>query len=1045
MRTLDPEIRQSVDGLLLQAATVGAFDPRVLVGTADGQVERRVLVALAELSGEVRTEAGTRWMLNPDVRRAVLKAAGAERARAAASRTEPTDQFGTFLQDVLFDRPVDAGRLDTPALDALFTARQFVEQAEIVAGRGSAEVNRVIARREAEAALRVVLPTPLVGRRRELGMLHRFVETGTVGADTRGAEAWPEGSPPIIAVTGVGGAGKSALLAELVVQLREAGNSREQPVAVLDFDLPALASADPLELLFALTRQLGHARPNLDEALSGFRSQCRRTIGQEELPSGNYDRRASHQSVALSLLGPIIAGSDLALTPVVLVLDTFEEILVRGETETRFIFEWLDAVRREGQLRELRVILAGRASPVEVAPNLADRVVDTLVLGDLGERDALTMLYGDLQRSGLSYAPVRELVGTFGGNPLVLRILAQFARANGADELGALVTGEEMPADKVAGELAQRFLYNRILERIRDEEVKKLASLGLVLRRVTPQLLREVLAELCGFEHPERMDWDALFAKLRTQVWLVENEGARVRHRRDLRRLVLPQILSSNRERALNIHRAAVEYFSRGDAPGFTADEREAERMYHVYSLPDHPPIDRSSAGGLWLALGMDVEELPLATRALLKHHTGRLCTREERGTLPAELQEEQWTLERRMYRSHGLEATIVGLDTPDDFYDTASAAPDGLSLRDSEGFPDLERVDAYLQTGRFHTVAGLARAAYGGYLREEWRENTRTKAEQVVWYVFLAGLAEPIEPAAINDLCETARRRYLRPGPERGTEEGRLFTAALVLGIAATHSSHRCRDVAGEMLRRGRAGTVHRAATFVDLREAAMIHAAGFGAVLPELDIAGHLLPVLAPGFLPDPEREATFGWRAVREELERTGQLRHLETDWRRWRRDPPTLGTLEALTAAYARTKIRLDARELRSPETLPYLLRGTTPELHGLVRNALLQLVERAVSLEELGDRLRENTAVWPRELLSGQLTTNLRHDARRWCATMVDCADRAGMLSLVTDFLREQPASEFYAGAWLLDQYEQLLLAWPGVDAVSIGPSPWSTL
>lgn len=669
-------------------------------------------------------------------------------------------------------------------------------------------MNRAIARRELDAALRVVLPTPLVGRRREIATLRRFVETGTVGGVESGANPWPEGSPPIISLTGVGGTGKSALLATLMELLRDTADGPVRPVVILDFDLPALSSTDPLELLFTLSRQVGHARPELDEALSGFRVECRRTLGLEELSSGSYDSRAHHQSVALSALGPIIKKSDLASTPVVLVLDTFEEILVRGEVETRFVFKWLDAVRREGQFRELRVIIAGRASSADVVPDLANRVLDTLDLTDLGDREAVELLSADLARSE-SWAPVEKLVRTFGGNPLVLRILAQFARANGTDELYALVEGEPMTGEKVTGELAQRFLYERILDRIRDEEMKKLASLGLVLRRVAPELLREVLGGPCGFEHPERTDWDALFAKLRMQVWLVENEGARVRHRRDLRRLVLPQILSANRERALGIHRAAVEYYSRRDTPGFTANEREAERLYHEYSLPNHPQIDSSNAGSLWLALGMDVEELPAATRALLKHHTGRLCTPDEWTTLPPELQEAQRKLERRMYRSRGDEVALVAMDLDLDdrvnFDDSARAGLGGRSLRDSEGFPDLERVDAYLQTGRFDTVAELAGAAYQGYLRQEWRKVSREDAKQVVWYVFLAGLVEPVDPTIIADLCEAARRRYLRPGPERNTEKAGCSPQRCCSGLgrrglhaAAARSPARCSDGSG-------------------------------------------------------------------------------------------------------------------------------------------------------------------------------------------------------------------------------------------------------
>jgi hypothetical protein len=1040
----EPAAGAAIDGILLRAATVGAFDPRKLVAVASLEESPKVLSELAERCNEVRTEAGMRWMLTPDVRRTVLKAAGPSRLREAAERTPPSDPFGEYLQEVLFGRAVNAREMDTPALDALLAARQFVEQAGITPERRSAEVNRAIARRDADAALRVVLPTPLVGRRRELAALRSFVENGYVDPPVPGMPGQREDSPPILAVTGVGGAGKSALLAELVAGLRSVDGVPGVPVILLDFDLPALSWADPLELIFALMRQIGHARPELDEALSAVRTQFRQKIASIESPEGtSFDAHASSQSGILSELYGIIAGSDLAHSPVVLVLDTFEEILVRGRLETHAVFNWLTSVWREAGLSGLRVIIAGRASPAELDFELAGRVLDTLILSDLRDEDAVEMLSADLARWGNSSAPVPRLVENFGGNPLVLRILAQFARANDPGELDALASGGGHSGGKLAGEVAQRFLYTRIIERIRDPEVRKLASLGLVLRRVTPELLREILAEPCGFADPNRIVWEDLFAKLRAQVWLVEDEGTRVRHRRDLRRLVLPQILSSSAEAALGIHREAVRYFSRDSVPGFTRPEREAERVYHEYSLPDHPSIDASNAGRLWLALGMDVEELPTPVRALLKHHTGRVCTPAERATLLPRLQEEQLRLDRRMQRFRGAEELIVHTDMADGGEFAEAGALDGSAPQELQRMPDIERVDAYIQTGRFSSVATQARAAYSGYVRGEWAGNARGASEQVVWYVFLAGLVHAPDEATIETLCEGARRRYLRPGSP-GDVEGRLFTAAVLLATAAQRRSSRCREIAAEMLQGARAEPVYKITTFIGLRTASMIHAAGFGAVIPELEINGHLLPILSPAFFPEPDREIEPRWRAVRDALDSRKQLGNIAVAWSEFRQDAPRIGYLERHAAAYNAARFRLDARQMRAPESLAYVLRGTTPELHGLLRNALVVLASHSDTCQALVAELHEETVLWPRELLGEQLTANLRRDAQRWCATLVEQADQAGLLPTVIRFLREERGREFAESAHLFGAYERLLLAWPGIDSPSIEPSPWST-
>jgi hypothetical protein len=73
-------------------------------------------------------------------------------------------------------------------------------------------------------------------------------------------------------------------------------------------------------------------------------------------------------------------------------------------------------------------------------------------------------------------------------------VLERFARNRSAQEVDALIQDLENNPD-FSAEFTQAFLYTHILERIDDEEVMHLAHPGLVLRLVTPDLIRLVLAK----------------------------------------------------------------------------------------------------------------------------------------------------------------------------------------------------------------------------------------------------------------------------------------------------------------------------------------------------------------------------------------------------------------------------------------------------------------------------------------------------------------------------------------------------------------------
>ena len=191
------------------------------------------------------------------------------------------------------------------------------------------------------------------------------------------------------------------------------------------------------------------------------------------------------------------------MEPVTIVLDTFEEVAIRGVTPVREVLQWVADLRNKVQLPQIHLIVCGR-DVIPDAPHLNAEDVTAMFnnfegawqLADLDPDKAvelLTELGVEPGAGAARFPPV------FGGNPLVLKLLHRFVTTNDADEVDQLLAdGEKARGDAPSGEVGLRFVYERILNRIRKPRVKALAYPGVVLRRVTPELILKVLAPTCG-------------------------------------------------------------------------------------------------------------------------------------------------------------------------------------------------------------------------------------------------------------------------------------------------------------------------------------------------------------------------------------------------------------------------------------------------------------------------------------------------------------------------------------------------------------------
>lgn len=799
MSTHDTAVR----AVLAQAAVCERFDAQALVAAITDPAQRRAaLQQLARDALEIEHDGAFRWTLQQPARQRILaELSDAEFERALVAQSQ--DALARQIAAIIGKNKVAAGNgaVRYRALELLRLAQsQGAAIARQDLGQQARQSRADLNRQSATASLQSTLRSPLRGRAGELRLLREFAGAGARAIEAQYApltgavlhranlaqRRWPD--VPALLLSGSGGVGKSALVAELIRKERRPGWDG-RVVVHFDFDEPALKAGDQGAMLLEVARQIALARPALDEALSASRANLRRSLLDiERSPSGAYERLKFAITVELSSWKPLLAAHEV--NDLLLILDTLEEVTVVDFARLDALFGWLDTLRVDAGLRRVHVIGSGRALVSDGSrPRLWPYFLAELALGDLGARAARAMLRDRLTREKLDLhvEQVWRCVEVFGSNPLVLSILARYCVDNDVDALISLLDQARSEEGlKRFGYAAQRFLYGRILERVRDEAIRPLANPGLVLRRVTPTLIQEVLAGPCGLGAIDTAQARNLLQKLQRLAWLVTPDGDGLRHRRDVRRQMLGLILDREGERAVAVNQAAARWYAaQADVSG-ARDAALLESWYHRGLLGEIASDSEADLRALGDHLGEDVEDLPSNVRSLVKFASGGTLTPVEQAALPTPLQEVVSTRQARTLRQEGLDSAAFGkasvkpaasvptppprratgegeVQTPFEasaheattvvpvavpttesspvFSDTTQS---GESLgRDPDAPPDRELVRAMFALGEFEQVAGFLPALLNSFLqRTRQGESTMRLADDPVYLAAVAARA---------------------------------------------------------------------------------------------------------------------------------------------------------------------------------------------------------------------------------------------------------------------------------------------------------------
>lgn len=657
VKSADPGVTDFVDRsvwpTLVSAAVVSTFTPRELtVGTSQSETDlvegARTALGFAET---VHAPDGSKWVLKQDARRSVLAAATKEDIQAAVERTQShfADPISVALRNRISGSGTQSRSVGLDALEAARIATLWLGDSRDPAVPNLEQLNREIALRRLLQPFRQIIgidsadgsPADLArlcfyGRDDQIELLRSYV--GVLPAanvlnsisqfitNVKRAVLGPE--PPMV-VSGIGGVGKTTLIAKFTLEHAEAAASR-YPFAYLDFDRATVSARRPVGLLIEMCQQVCAQFGELSGPLLKLQLKAQDLCTELDLSPDKFaqeletfERLAPLMAEFRTIVDGYVAGLESSFEfarPFLLVFDTFEIVQYSDKDVARietFVRKLTSSEDGRGWAR-LRLIVSGRKALTKFLVGFK-----TIVLGPLNRTGSLQMATALAEGAGrpIDAAHAQKLVAALVGKlttaptdgvaPLTLKLVGKiFASApikDGnalADQLVDELTNPANGDMTLRGQLIDGILVRRILDHVADWRVRTLADPGLVVRRISPDVIRQVMArgtpgpladdsektgDTVNFQPWELSQAEAedIFEAFRREVSLVEPDLSDLRHRQDLRTEMLPLIKARRPNRFALLHKLAFDYFSHRTQTDSSDHAAWAEALYH----------------GLWLGL----------------------------------------------------------------------------------------------------------------------------------------------------------------------------------------------------------------------------------------------------------------------------------------------------------------------------------------------------------------------------------------------------------------------------------------------------------
>ena len=658
----------SVTPLSLGAALRGCFLPSDL--TTDVSADRSAIAEIVAVSDVLSTGTQRVWQLHPHARRDILVQAHSRQLLRQTSQAlealSPYDREGPLLRRVLAGERLDLDLLELEDLEHLATIEEWLAGSGLADLPSPPELSRLIAQRGMMDPFRLLVGRPVkagpdgsedrvVGRRAQNEQLRAYVGlrepeefkhyvTRTLDSLWSAVTFGKDANRPLL-VRGIGGMGKSTLIGKFVLD-HALFTGVALPFAYLDFDRAALAPRQPLQLLIDIAVQLGLCLPQAEPRLSNYRGDLRQTIDNQ---ARNFTRRQRESATGSELssycegLRGIVEKVNIGRAPVLIVFDTYE-VVQYDEEAVAGVIALINALRTPamGEWSNLRLVIAGRGDLADI--ETPHKPVDLRQLS-LAETGALLRRRSKAEALDLTEAHIAALAPALRNSPLDVIVVTNWLKGQQPDQrtplLASLIDGIDREIDSATqgrGEgdggdgtelLALRItgiLTRRMIEHINDKEVRRLVEPGLVVRTITPEIIRDVMAPVSGLCDDQHLlapgAEHQLFRRLQSERWLVSRQGTVLRHRPEVRRAMLALMRGKDRQSFDTANERALQRFHSQAQQDETS---RAETIYHML-LGARVPLEEVDA--LWTPsmarlLASAVDDLSEPAQSYLKAKLG--------------------------------------------------------------------------------------------------------------------------------------------------------------------------------------------------------------------------------------------------------------------------------------------------------------------------------------------------------------------------------------------------------------------------------------
>jgi GTPase SAR1 family protein len=601
--SLEDTIKQTYEAMALS----GRVNPKFLFSHTIEKGESELVLNILSKDCIIEAQEDVLWFLVHKKRLEVLTDLSVQgRLQARLSEALPTtDDFGHYLRDILSGSSGFESKDITPSnCNTIINVLETVSPVPGLVLPSISSVRNELTEREYLTDF-AILSNRFIGREKELSILSDFAIREDLNA-----QAWRwEG----LLLTGLGGVGKTTLLAKFVLELL---TSHQATTVLLDFDRPGIDMLDTTWLELEISNQVGRQYLTISSDLEHSRSNA--FENQEEYGVESRLEQARSFNSVISDVREMLLRLRLQNKPFILILDTVEEVSQRALISN--MHEWLNDLCSYLSPIPLKVVISGRLFENQMSEVLSISKIPTKI--ELKEFDAI-IAESFLIHQGLSESDSSRLVALqlLPLRPLELKLIAKLIN-NGSTSIEQLEQ-DFKNADKSQNlnDLFVSIVYQRVLRRLHgDPLLSKLAYPGLILRFITPDIIKFVLRPALRLGEISDEKSNDLTEMLWSFSWLAyKSDTGEVWHRKDIRRTMLKLMIGKEPKKVASIRAAAIKYFENVNTP-----KTKAEALYHklmmVKDQNDTVTFDLPSLKVAYPFIAVDIADLPIYSTVVLNY-----------------------------------------------------------------------------------------------------------------------------------------------------------------------------------------------------------------------------------------------------------------------------------------------------------------------------------------------------------------------------------------------------------------------------------------